>query len=112
MDRESAKTTISAIQALLDAYGMENSSLDKLKTQLDTLPDSKTVDTYNDLVTRYQRARGYQNFMQASEDLVAYYNKHAEELSQKRDEIAKLKDLINVNKEMHRLYTKLESELN
>ena len=112
MDRESAKTTISAIQALLDAYGMENSSLDKLKAQLDTLPDSKTVDTYNELVTKYQRARGYQNFMQASEELVSFYNKHSEELSQKREEIAKLQEVIDTNKEMHRLYEKLESELN
>ena len=112
MDRESAKTTINAIQALLNAYGMENASLNKLEKQLDTLPDSKTVDTFNDLVTKYQRARGYQNFMGAAEDLVAYYNKHAEELSQKHDEIAKLEDVIATNKEMHRLYEKLESELN
>lgn len=112
MDRESAKTTINAIQALLNAYDMENASLNKLKEQLDTLPDNKTVDTYNDLVTKYQRARGYQNFMQSAEDLVAFYNKHAEELSQKRDEIAKLQEVIDTNKEMHRLYEKLESELN
>lgn len=112
MDRQSAKTTISAIQALLNAYDMENASLNKLKEQLDTLPDTKTVDTYNDLVTKYQRARGYQNFMEAAENLVAYYSKHAEELSQKHDEIAKLQEVIDTNKEMHRLYEKLESELN
>lgn len=112
MDRESAKTTINAIQALLNAYDMENASLNKLKEQLDTLPDNKTVDTYNDLVTKYQRARGYQNFMQSAEDLVSYYNAHAEELSQKHDEIAKLQEVIDTNKEMHRLYEKLESELN
>lgn len=112
MDRESAKTTINAIQALLNAYDMENASLNKLKEQLDTLPDNKTVDTYNDLVTKYQRARGYQNFMQSAEDLVAFYNKHSEELSQKRDAIAKLQEVIDTNKEMHRLYEKLESELN
>lgn len=112
MDRESAKTTINAIQALLNAYDMENASLNKLKEQLDTLPDNKTVDTYNDLVTKYQRARGYQNFMQSAEDLVTYYNKHADELSQKRDEITKLQEVIDTNKEMHRLYEKLESELN
>lgn len=112
MDKESAKSTIDAINTLLSAYGVENQSLQRLKQQLDTLPDGRVVDRYNELVLNVQQAKGYDNYMSSAEELIAYFSAHAEELQQKQSEIAKLQDVVEANRQLHQLYQQLESELN
>lgn len=112
MEREAAKNTIDAINSLLSAYGVENPSLQKLKQQLDTLPDGKVVDEYNSKVLEVQQAKGYEQYMSAAQDLIAYYTAHREELQQKESEIKQLEDCVNANQRLHSLYSELENELN
>ena len=103
--------TARAIQSLLQEYGVDNDSLDSFIKEAEELPDARTLDTFNDLVEDYQNASGYSNIISTGEELLDFYNSHAEELSYKANEMAKLSNALEDFEEVHRLYEQLDSEI-
>lgn len=103
--------TARAIQSLLQEYGVDNDSLDSFIKEAEELPDARTLDTFNDLVEDYQNASGYSNIISTGEELLDFYNSHAEELSYKANEMAKLNNALEDFEKVHTLYEKLDSEI-
>ena len=111
MDREGAKQTLSEIEGILGVYDQDTAQLETLKRKLDTLPEAKEVDQYNNLVGQVRSARGYEALMSAGEELLAFYNSHKAYFSDKGQEMAKLQQALEDNRRIHQLYKQLESQL-
>lgn len=107
MDRTQAVSKAQAIQALLSEYGVENDSLDVFIKEAETMPDSETIDKYNELVEEYNSSKGYNEKMDSADDLINFYNSHAEELEMKEPEIAQLKKVTEDAEKLNQMYEEL-----
>lgn len=107
MDRTQAVSKAQAIQALLLEYGVENDSLDMFIKEAETMPDSETIDKYNELVEEYNSSKSYTDKMDSAEDLINFYNSHAEELEMKEQEIAQLKKVTEDAEKLNHMYDEL-----
>lgn len=107
MDRTQAVSKAQAIQALLLEYGVENDSLDIFIKEAETMPDSETIDKYNELVEEYNSSKSYTDKMDSAEDLISFYNSHAEELEMKEQEIAQLKKVTEDAEKLNHMYDEL-----
>lgn len=107
MDRTQAVSKAQAIQALLLEYGVENDSLDIFIKEAETMPDSETIDKYNELVEEYNSSKSYTDKMDSAEDLINFYNSHAEELEMKEQEIAQLKKVTEDAEKLNHMYDEL-----
>lgn len=107
MDRTQAVSKAQAIQALLSEYGVENDSLDVFIKEAETMPDSETIDKYNELVEEYNSSKGYNEKMDSADDLISFYNSHAEELEMKSNEIAQLKKVTEDAEKLNQMYEEL-----
>lgn len=101
--------TAKAIQVLLGDYGLPNDSLQAFINEAESMPDSATLDKYNELVDAYNTAGGYEVKINAAEDLIAFYNAHSQELEQKRQEINNLQNVLEDVVTLQRLYNELQS---
>ena len=112
MDRTQAVSKAQAIQALLSEYGVENDSLDIFIKEAETMPDSETIDKYNELVEEYNSSKSYTDKMDSAEDLINFYNSHAEELEMKEQEIAQLKKVTEDAEKLNHMYDELLDRVN
>lgn len=104
-------STAKSIQTLLDDFNISNDNLDAFIKEAETMPDSKTLDKYNELVEAYNNAGGYSIKLNTANELVAFYDSHTEELSAKASEIAVLKEIIEAVEQLEKLYNELQSLL-
>lgn len=109
MDRTQAVSKAQAIQALLSEYGVENDSLDTFIKEAETMPDGETIDKYNELVEEYNSSKGYNDKMDSAEDLINFYNSHAEELEMKEHEINALIKVTEDAEKLNQMYNELLS---
>ncbi|HCT1231932.1 TPA: hypothetical protein OTO26_002664 [Staphylococcus aureus] len=93
-----------AIQSLLDEYNISNDSLDLFIKEAETMPDSATLDKFNELVEAYNNAGGYAIKSDTAKDLLAFYDSHTEELSAKQSEMARLRSVSEDADTLERLY--------
>ena len=107
MDKQQAVSKAQAIQALLSEYGIDNDSLDLFIKEAESMPDGETIDKYNELVEEYNSSKGYDDKMDSADDLINFYNSHAEELEMKEPEIAMLKKVVDDAEQLNRMYEEL-----
>lgn len=103
--------TAKSIQSLLQEYGVDNDSLNAFVKEASELPSSKVLDEFNDRVEDYQKANTYDTVTQTGDELLNYYNAHAEELSYKANEMSELEKTLEDYKKIHDLYEKLDAEI-
>lgn len=97
-----------AIQTLLDEYNISNDSLDLFIKEAETMPDSATLDKFNELVEAYNNAGGYAIKSDTAKDLLAFYDSHTEELSAKQSEMARLRSVSEDAETLERLYNEFK----
>lgn len=97
-----------AIQSLLDEYNISNDSLDLFIKEAETMPDSATLDKFNELVEAYNNAGGYAIKSDTAKDLLAFYDSHTEELSAKQSEMARLRSVSEDADTLERLYNEFK----
>lgn len=97
------------IQTLLAEYGVDNDSLNTFIKEAETMPDSATLDKYNELVDAYNTAGGYEVKIECAKDLIAFYNAHPQELSVKQSEINNLVNVLEDVERLRRMYEELQS---
>lgn len=100
-----------AIQSLLDEYNISNDNLDLFIKEAETMPDSATLDKFNELVEAYNNAGGYAIKADTAKDLIAFYDSHTEELSAKQSEMARLKEVNEDANTLEKLYNEFKSLL-
>lgn len=108
---QNAIKTAKAIQVLLDEYNITNDSLDLFIKEAETMPDSATLDKFNELVEAYNNAGGYAIKSDTAKELIAFYDSHTEELSAKQSEIARLKEVDEDAQKLEQLYNEFKSLL-
>lgn len=101
--------TARAIQTLLADYDVDNDSLNTFIKEAETMPDSATLDTYNELVDAYNTAGGYEVKVERAKDLIAFYNSHPQELSAKQSEINNLTRVLEDVEKLRAMYEELQS---
>lgn len=108
---QNAIKTAKAIQVLLDEYNITNDSLDLFIKEAETMPDSATLDKFNELVEAYNNAGGYAIKSDTAKELIGFYDSHTEELSAKQSEIARLKEVDEDAQKLEQLYNEFKSLL-
>lgn len=105
---QNAIKTAKAIQVILDEYNISNDNLDLFIKEAETMPDSATLDKFNELVEAYNNAGGYAIKSDTAKDLLAFYDSHTEELNAKQSEMERLRSVTEDAETLERLYNELK----
>lgn len=111
MSKESIKNSALAVKAILDERGIRNDSLEELLRDINKYPSSEILEQYNKLATNVNESSSYAERMEHARKLVAFYNSHADELSDRAGDIKRIKNDIAFNERLEEAYRKLDNEI-
>lgn len=92
---------LNRIIQLLESQGLDASDYEAMKQEISTKPSQRIVDVYNELVENYNNASGFNQYNQAVNELLEFYNQHKEVLEDRATEMKALAEKQQFNIELN-----------
>lgn len=112
MNKDEILRELQDIDRTLERHNVENDHLKVFMRDFDEYPSGEVISQFNELVAEYQNTTAYKQKIAITEELIDFYNAHAEDLAFKKPEIDKLKDahedMILVERAMERVIDLLD----
>lgn len=108
---ESAISYAFNIQNLLQDRGYDNKTVNAFIQDAQSRPSKQTITQYNSRVEELRKATTYNTIVQASENLIEFYNGHKENFESVSAEISALEDMTEELKEVYGIMNNLQNNI-